>query len=347
MKTLRQYVGILIAGVLLFFLIKPFVQTHTQLKDVTFQVRWIWLIPSFGMMLFYRSLYIYPFASLLSGIAQKHVSFRTAFTLFHLANITRYLPGRIWGVVRLLSLSPQFGLSKTATGGSLTLHVGMETALGGLFATSLFFSTQIRDTVQIVLEKVSGHAALLLIAVIGFVVGVAFLIPALSTHAYRVLRTIRETSAPLLHKSYSHQWMAIPAGHILLWICQGLAFFLFVNSLTPVEWVHAGILAACYAFAWIIGFLSFLTPGGLGVREGLLALLLANYMPAPQATLVSLLCRVWMLSAECVLAGVAFSLRRQNVGVTLFSRGSGHSTHTLKAELELRSDEKRNSPHNL
>ena len=57
--------------------------------------------------------------------------------------------------------------------------------------------------------------------------------------------------------------------HILLWMCQGLAF------------------------AWIIGFLSFLTPGDLGIREGLLGLLLANYIPIQQATLAALLCRVW------------------------------------------------------
>ena len=50
--------------------------------------------------------------------------------------------------------------------------------------------------------------------------------------------------------------------------------------------------------------------GGLGIREGLLGLLLANYMPTPQATLVALLCRVWMLSAEIVLAGVALTLNR-------------------------------------
>ena len=89
---------------------------------------------------------MYPFAILLSGVTEKHVPFRDAFTLFHLANITRYLPGRIWGVVRLLSLSHRFGLSKTAVGSSLTLHVDIETALGGLIGVSLIFSPKMRDT---------------------------------------------------------------------------------------------------------------------------------------------------------------------------------------------------------
>ena len=225
MKTLRQYIGLLIAGILLYFLIKPFVQTHTELKDTTFQVQWVWLVCSFGAILFYWSAYLHPFATLLSGIAEKHVSFRTAFTLFHLANITRYLPGRIWGVVRLLSLSRQFGLSKTAVGSSLTSHVGVETAIGGVIALSLLFSKQTQETAQTVLEKILGHTLLFTFVGLGLIIGVLFLIPTLFTNARQFLKTLLDTGALLFQKSFRHQWLNILASHILLWCCQGLAFF--------------------------------------------------------------------------------------------------------------------------
>lgn len=307
MKTIRQYLGLLIAGILLFFLIKPFVQVHEQLETITFQIQWRWLITSFGIILLYRSLYVYPFTMLLRCIFQSsHVPFRATFTLFHLANITRYLPGRIWGVVRLLTLSHQFGLSKTAVGSSLTLHVGVETALGGLIAISLLFSNSIREIAQIGLENISGHTVLLILAAIGVVAGVLFCIPKITNSARQLLKTL------VLLGQNSRLWVKVLAGHILLWSCQGIAFFLFVRSLTPISWRDTGVLTACYAFAWIVGFLGFLTPGGLGIREGLLGLLLANYMPAAQATLVALLCRVWMLSAEMILAGLAFSLNKSS-----------------------------------
>lgn len=299
---IRQLLGYLIAGVLLFFLINPFVQTQTQLKDVTFQIHWGRLVCSFGVLLFYRGLYTAPFTTLLRGISQKHVSFCDAFTLFHMSNITRYLPGRIWGVVRLLSLSHRFGLSKTATASSLTLHVGTETALGGLLATSLLFSKQICDTAIGSLEKMSGHTLLLTLAGIGILAGLLFCIPKLAKHARQFLKTL----VPRLGNA--RLWGNVLTFHCLLWICQGIAFFLFVRSLAPIHWKDAGVLTASYAFAWIIGFLSFLTPSGLGIREGLLGLLLVHYMPAPQATLVALLCRVWMLAAEILLAGGAFFL---------------------------------------
>lgn len=311
MKTVRHYLGILIAGILLFFLIKPFVLTHAELKDVTLEVQWEWLIASFGLQLLYRSLYPYPFATLLSCITRKQVSFRTAFTLFHLANITRYLPGRIWGVVRLIALSPQFGLSKTAVGGSFTLHVGIETALGGLIGVSLIFSPQMRETAQGVYETILATDALLLtIAVVGLLIGFVFLLATVSSKARQFLKTLRSTGAALFSKPFAQMWLSVFVSHLLLWCCQGMAFFLFVKSLSPVLWGDAFWLTGCFAFAWIVGFLSFLTPGGLGIREGLLGVLLANYMPETQATFLALLCRLWMLTAEILLALIAFFLHR-------------------------------------
>ena len=302
---IRQLTGYLIAGLLLFFLINPFVETHTDLKTVAFQVQWQWIILSLGLLLFYRSVYTAPFATLLSCLTRKHVSFRDAFTMFHLANITRYLPGRIWGVVKLLSLSQHFGVSKTAVGSSLTGHVGIETALGGLIAMSLLLSKQMRQTATEALEQISGHTVLLTLVVIGVLGSTLFCIPKVAHHARQFLKT----RLPLLGNA--RLWGIVLISHCLLWCCQGLAFFMFVKSLTPVPWIDAGILTASYAFAWIVGFLSFLTPGGLGIREGLLGLLLANYMPTSQATLIALLCRLWMLSAEMILAGTAFLLHRK------------------------------------
>ena len=312
MKTFRHSFGILLAVILLFFLIKPFVDTHTQLENVPVSIQWRWLLPSFSLLLLYRSVYTYPFKTLLSGITQKQVPFRNAFTLFHLANITRYLPGRIWGVVRLLSLSQRFGLSKTAVGGSLTLHVGIETAFGGIIAMSLLFSPRLRRTaVQFVMEKVSGHTFMFMLLLVGFMVGLLVLMLSISAQARHVLSTLQQTSVPLFCNRFLKKWWGILAGHVLLWLCLGCAFFLFVRSLTPVPWRDAGLLIACYAFAWLCGFLSFLTPGGLGVRESLLTLLLSLYISPFQATLVALLCRVWMLSAELVLAGVALFLNKR------------------------------------
>lgn len=315
MKTIRQYFGLVIAGILLYILIQTFIQTHKQLEDITLHIQWGWLVTSFLFILAYRYFYVWPFAMLLRGFSQGgQIQFRNAFMLFHLANILRYLPGRVWGIVHLLSLSHRVGLSRIATGSCLTMHVFIETAFGGLIAITLLFSKQMQATALGVLEKFSGNnlvftLVIIVIILTGIMVVVLILKPKVSPRLKHFRNSLQLKGSPLFHKSYVMQWLSIFGCHILLWICQGFAFYLFVRSFTDVPWTSVTTLTACYAFAWICGFLSFLTPGGLGIREGLLSLLLAFLMPTPHATFVALLCRIWMLSGELILAGVAYFLK--------------------------------------
>ena len=130
------------------------------------------------------------------------------------------------------------------------------------------------DTAAHALERVSGHVLLLTFIFLCLIAGIVLFVPKLTKQA----RVLFKVLVPLGQNT--RLWVNVIVGHVLLWICQELAFYLFVRNLTPVQWTNAGTLTACYAFAWIVGFLSFLTPGGLSIWEGLLGLLLANYIPA-------------------------------------------------------------------
>ena len=61
---------------------------------------------------------------------------------------------------------------------------------------------------------------------------------------------------------------------------------------------------------WVVGLLAFLTPGGLGVREGALALLLSPFLPVPLPTVVALLARVWWTVAELISVATAMLVGR-------------------------------------
>ena len=56
--------------------------------------------------------------------------------------------------------------------------------------------------------------------------------------------------------------------------------------------------------SWVIGYLSVLTPSGLGVREVLLIVFLAPLIGAPSALLVSILSRAMLMLAEAILWSV-------------------------------------------
>lgn len=69
------------------------------------------------------------------------------------------------------------------------------------------------------------------------------------------------------------------------------------------------------AAAWTIGYLSLLTPSGLGVREGALTLLLTPTLGAPAALLVSVLARAVQMAAEAAAWGLEVGVQGLGFGV--------------------------------
>jgi uncharacterized membrane protein YbhN (UPF0104 family) len=90
--------------------------------------------------------------------------------------------------------------------------------------------------------------------------------------------------------------------YIVIVLVQGIAFYLLVNALLYVPLQNLIGLTACFAVAGALGTLSFFAPSGLGVREGILALLLSTYIISPVAVLISLLARIWVTLAEVTCA---------------------------------------------
>jgi len=103
----------------------------------------------------------------------------------------------------------------------------------------------------------------------------------------------------------------LTVGYAAYWLLTGLAFAVFVRSLYPLPAAEVPLVAAAYAAAYAAGFLSLLTPAGLGVREGVLVVALAPVLPAGPALVVALLSRLWMMAFELLGAGVALAVERR------------------------------------
>ena len=70
-----------------------------------------------------------------------------------------------------------------------------------------------------------------------------------------------------------------------------------------------GASSAVFAVSWLIGFTVILVPGGLGVREGVLALLLTPCLGEDLSAVVAVMARVvwWMATATIFLIGVIWA----------------------------------------
>ncbi len=98
---------------------------------------------------------------------------------------------------------------------------------------------------------------------------------------------------------------------ILVGLLQGMAMFVVLNALHPTSFDNYLAITGAYYAAGLIGLAIVFAPSGIGVREGVLMLILPSMVPRPVAIVSTVLIRLVATSGELVLAGL-FSLKRRN-----------------------------------
>jgi hypothetical protein len=124
-----------------------------------------------------------------------------------------------------------------------------------------------------------------------------------------------------------HRRAAIAAQCILGWMLLALAFGLFVMGVTSTSTGRLVPLSQAFIASYLIGYLALVAPGGLGVREGVITLLLTPMVGAGPAAGLALLSRLWITVTEIVALVPALVLARKD-GVRLTDVGSAQLPET-------------------
>jgi uncharacterized membrane protein YbhN (UPF0104 family) len=147
------------------------------------------------------------------------------------------------------------------------------------------------------------------IAAAGFCfLGVAMLVPLVPAGFNRLARWVIRNNGEkaLTQMGLDTKALALGIGvGIINWALLGVSVWTALRAIVPIDWTLSvcGLCILSVTAAVVLGFVSLL-PGGLGVREGILALLLTQtgLTNGPQGALAAVLLRlVWMIS-EVVLA---------------------------------------------
>ncbi len=295
---------ILIALSIFYFLIKHLLGLLAPLEGEVVAVKPLWLFTSFALLLLYFVLLGIPWLFLYRAGREKPVSLLSGWTFFQLSQLGRYLPGRVGQVVWMLSFSRGFGIEKTAAVLATCLQLAFQCSLGCLLGCLVLWHTETAQVLQNVLASLEVSVKTILICIsVGLLGGgVVFLY---RERLRKLLGLLRAQGATM----FSMSKLLLSLGvYLLLWLLFGTAFFLFIKSLCAISVSQLLVVTGIYAVAWSIGFLSIITPSGLGVREGVLSVLLTTVLPPATATLVALLARLWTVAAELLLGGVAFAM---------------------------------------
>lgn len=223
------------------------------------------------------------------------VPFRALARAWFLSNLSKYIPGVVWQFVSLAQLGPSTGLSGVAIVTSLLLQMGfllLASALIGIYLLPEAMAGELGRA--LVLLRWLGPLAL---------VGV---------HP-RVIRGslalfARVARRPVLE--WQGSWgvgISVLALSAVSWVLYGAAFYLFLLAFVPLPLSALPAVTAINALAFIVGYLAFFAPGGLGFKEAALALLLSGLVPGAVAASLAIAARLWTVAAE--IAPAVFLVR--------------------------------------
>lgn len=233
-----------------------------------------------------------------------HLSFRTSLRIYLASEFVRYIPGNVWHVLTRIVWVGKYGVSRPVAFASMAIELITKLAAGVLvFSISLLFWQDIGKAGSLL------HGSLLdILGIAGIILLFIGLHPRILNGVLNWL-LIRMKREPIQLTLRYSDILYITLFWCASWIIAGTAFYVLLLSLWPetplVAWP---ICIGIYAIAWDIGFVSFITPSGLGIREAAIVALFALALPLPTglASIVALLSRLVSTIAEAVCVSIAY-----------------------------------------
>jgi uncharacterized membrane protein YbhN (UPF0104 family) len=214
--------------------------------------------------------------------------------------LTRYVPGNVWHILSRAAMAGKLAVTPALVVASATIEQAL-TLLGALALLALTLPLWYVAGADVG-DSPAGAGWLWL----ALPLGLASLHPALLGRALRAAaQTLRR---PELAWNYRYRdVLVLLLAYVAAMLCQGFALVALVAGMVPLAGTQVPLLVGASALAWALGFLSFLTPSGLGVREGALALLLAQIYPTPVAIVASLAFRLACTAGELLAVAVGWA----------------------------------------
>jgi len=230
------------------------------------------------------------------------IPFHTSCFLWSFSELKRYIPGNIWSFLGRAVLFSEAGVKKKDIATSLVIEAEIfviGTAIVSLlslpfFAHYFFHWLTIAQSNLIVL-----------------LVGVLTLIYLYNHKVVNLFSGKMGQWFRLLLPPYRpRETFTLVSLSVVAVFLFGLGYFFIISALSPLQPQLVLQFIGLFVFSFLAGYVSFLTPAGFGVREGILIIALSKFFSASLAGLLALFVRIILIIIELVFVGLTFFLYR-------------------------------------
>lgn len=205
------------------------------------------------------------------------------------SELLRYIPGNVWSFAGRYRGARQGGVARAGGVTALVLEALGLVSGAGLAACLL-----------------AGTTTFLTAGLLGTILLVTIGPPLMAKVAQRWARsglaTVTASDVLGLVTWYSLVWFVFALANVAL-------FQAFGSSVTAGPGLMR--LAWVSVASWLVGYLSFVTPMGLGVREVTFVGLVTPWLPVTLASVVSTVSRLWLVLSELVFLGLVWLVTKK------------------------------------
>ncbi|MDO8690478.1 MAG: lysylphosphatidylglycerol synthase domain-containing protein [Dehalococcoidia bacterium] len=289
LRSVLQVVGnVLILAVLAYVLY----QNRDQFQSVSFSPDYPMAALAFALWVGAYLLFALGWSLVLRALGNP-IGWWKASRVFFLSQGLKYIPGSVVYAFGRVYMAQEAGVR------------AVPAAIG--FALESFLALGTAMLVFLALLPLGLWQDLPALLIVGALVGVVAILVSLPLVLGRLSAFWAKAGAVDL----SYLMLALLSGfYIIIWLVVGAACFVSLKSLGPGFNLGYLQVLGLYAVSWAAGLVAVFAPGGVGVRDGLLVLLLSQFVPLPLAAMGAAVLRIQTLFVEGVLAFVALKLQR-------------------------------------
>ncbi len=233
-------------------------------------------------------------------IGRQELNFLQSIAVVNASGLLKYLPGRIWTYTAQLLWLKKYNISKP-----VILYVNLICMAGSIIVSSylgliyLAMYTDLMGTTAVILSF-----AALILCNLAYVMWNSLLMNKLIALAGRLLK--KEIEPLTDSKSLVFFIQLI---YMVSWALMGFGgYFLAKGIGLEILFTDMFAILASMSLSWLIGYFAVISPGGLGIREGMMLLMLKNIVNPQTALIFPVLSRFMYLISEALLGLLALSI---------------------------------------
>ena len=255
------------------------------------------LVAGAAMVLVSYAVLISAWRAVLAGWqGPTRLRYAQAARVWCISNLARYVPGKVWQIGGMATLAQRAGVSPWAAAGSAIIVQLVSVATGAMITGLAAPEWKAHPWAVAICGIVAAGTA----AALASRRGTSMLAKWMSVMFGRTMELPPVGKGALLLSA---------AVTTVAWLAQGLALYFCAAGLVGPTRLGVWSAIGIFTGSSLAGLLAVFTPGGLGVREGVLGIWLTPLMGPRRAIIVLVGSRLMLTATELLAAAITYPMR--------------------------------------